>query len=97
MKKSVVMIAVLMMALGLNGCDADTAPTAPAATTTAAETTEAVTEPETTEVVNLRGDTTTLYKLADGTYMDRETNRYTYNGTDAWFDENGVEWNEVAK
>lgn len=49
------------------------------------------------ELVNLRGDETTAYKLADGTYMDRIDMIYIYNGTDAWFDENGVEWNEKAQ
>ena len=44
------------------------------------------------ELVNLRGDTTTVYKLADGTYMDRFERRFTYNGTDTWTDEDGVEW-----
>ena len=49
------------------------------------------------EIVNLRGDETTVYKLADGTYMDRINRRFTYNGTDTWTDENGVEWNEAVK
>ena len=49
------------------------------------------------EIVNLRGDETTIYKLADGTFMDRMEHRFTYNGTDIWTDENGVEWNESAK
>lgn len=49
------------------------------------------------EIVNLRGDKTTVYKLADGTYMDRIDRHFTYNGTDTWTDENGAEWNEVAK
>lgn len=49
------------------------------------------------EIVNLRGDETTIYKLADGTYMDRMERRFTYNGTDTWTDENGAEWNETAK
>ena len=49
------------------------------------------------EIVNLRGDKTTIYKLADGTYMDRIDRHFTYNGTDTWTDENGAEWNEVAK
>ena len=49
------------------------------------------------EIVNLRGDETTIYKLADGTYMDREERHFTYNGTDTWIDEDGVEWNEAAK
>ena len=49
------------------------------------------------EIVNLRGDETTIYQLADGTYMDRMERRFTYNGTDIWIDEDGVEWNETAK
>ena len=49
------------------------------------------------EIVNLRGDETTVYKLADGTYMDRIEHHFTYNGTDTWTDEDGVEWNEVVK
>ena len=44
------------------------------------------------ELVNLRGDTTTVYKLADGTYMDRIERRFIYNGTDTWTDEDGAEW-----
>ena len=52
---------------------------------------------DTVEIVNLRGDETTVYKLADGTYMDREERRFTYDGMDTWTDENGGEWNEVAK
>ena len=35
---------------------------------------------------------TTVYKLADGTYMDRIERRFTYNGTDPWTDEDGVDW-----
>lgn len=49
------------------------------------------------EIVNLRGDKTTVYKLADGTYMDRIERRFTYNGTDTWTDEDGAEWNEAVK
>ena len=49
------------------------------------------------EIVNLRGDETTIYKLADGTYMDRVERRFTYNGIDIWTDEDGVAWNEAAK
>ena len=49
------------------------------------------------EIVNPRGDETTAYKLADGTYMDRIERHFTYNGTDTWTDEDGVEWNEVVK
>ena len=53
--------------------------------------------PDVVEIVNLRGDETTVYQLADGTYMDRSERRFTYNGTDTWTDEDGVEWNEVVR
>ena len=49
------------------------------------------------EIVNLRGDGTTIYKLADGSYMDRMERRFAYTGTDTWIDEDGVAWNEAAK
>ncbi|MGN0438055.1 MAG: hypothetical protein ACI4F4_05975 [Lachnospiraceae bacterium] len=70
--------------------------------TSAGETEEAASEvrypgADVVEIVNLRGDKTTVYKLADGTYMDRIERRFTYNGTDTWTDEDGVEWNEVVK
>lgn len=52
--------------------------------------------PEIAELVNMRGDEATVYKLADGTYMDRIERRFIYNGTDTWTDEDGVEWNEKA-
>lgn len=53
--------------------------------------------PDVAELVNLRGDETTVYKLVDGTYMDRIDRRFTFNGIDTWVDEDGVEWNEVVK
>lgn len=71
--------------------------------TEAEDETEEVTSEENTpgadvvEIVNLRGDETTVYKLADGTYLDRIERHFTYNGTDTWTDEDGVEWNEVVK
>ena len=49
------------------------------------------------ELVNLRGDETTVYKLDDGRYMDRESEIYTYDGVETWTDENGVEWNEIVR
>ncbi len=53
--------------------------------------------PDTAMLVNLRGDTTTVYKLADGRYMDRTNTVYIYDGADTWTDESGVEWNETAQ
>lgn len=53
--------------------------------------------PDTAMLVSLRGDTTTVYKLADGRYMDRTNTVYIYDGADTWTDESGVEWNETAQ
>ena len=49
------------------------------------------------ELVNLKGDTTTVYKLIDGRYMDRMDRIFIFDGVDTWIDEEGVEWNETVK
>ena len=46
------------------------------------------------EIINLQGETTTVYKLVDGRYMDRTNTVYIYDGKDTWTDTNGVEWNQ---
>ena len=46
------------------------------------------------EIINLRGETTTVYKLVDGRYMNRTNTVYIYDGKDTWTDTNGVEWNQ---
>lgn len=53
--------------------------------------------PDVEELVNQRGDETTVYLLADGRYMDRINAVYVYDGKDTWTDEAGVEWNKVVK
>ena len=53
--------------------------------------------PDVAELVNLRGDETTVYLLADGRYMDRINAVYIYDGKGTWTDESGVEWNEAVK
>ena len=53
--------------------------------------------PDVAELVNPRGDETTVYLLADGRYMDRINAVYIYDGIDTWTDESGVEWNEAVK
>lgn len=52
--------------------------------------------PDVAELVNLRGDETTVYLLADGRYMDRTSTVYLYDGAGTWTDEAGVEWNEAV-
>ena len=49
------------------------------------------------EIINLRGETTTVYKLLDGRYMDCTNTVYIYDGKDTWTDTNGVEWNREVK
>ena len=49
------------------------------------------------EIINLQGETTTVYKLVDGRYMDRTNTVYIYDGKDTWTDMNGVEWNQEVK
>ena len=46
------------------------------------------------EIINLRGETTTVYKLVDGRYMDCTNTVYIYDGKDTWTDTNGEEWNQ---
>ena len=53
--------------------------------------------PDVEELVNQRGDETTVYLLADGRYMDRINVVYIYDGKDTWTDESGVEWNKAVK
>ena len=53
--------------------------------------------PDVEELVNQRGDETTVYLLVDGRYMDRINAVYIYDGKDTWTDESGVEWNKAVK
>ena len=48
------------------------------------------------EIVNLKGETTTVYKLADGRYMDRIERIFIFDGVDTWTDINGSEWNQAV-
>ena len=48
------------------------------------------------EIVNLKGETTTVYKLADGRYMDRIERIFIFDGVDTWTDINGAVWNQAV-
>ena len=58
-----------------------------------------ITAPDGTELY--QGDGTvkefTVEAPMDGTYMDRIERRFTYNGTDTWIDEDGLEWNATVE
>ena len=45
------------------------------------------------ELVNQAGDTTTVYKLADGRYLDRMDRFFTYDGVENWTCDDGSIWN----
>ena len=49
------------------------------------------------EIINLQGETTAVYKLVDGRYIDCTNTVYIYDGKDTWTDTNGVEWNREVK
>lgn len=52
---------------------------------------------EVVEIINMQGETTTVYKLVDDRYMNRTNTVYIYDGKDTWTDTNGVEWNQEVK
>ena len=49
------------------------------------------------ELVNMAGDTTTVYKLADGRYLDRMDRFFTYDGVETWTCDDGSIWNRKAE
>ena len=46
------------------------------------------------ELVNPQGDTTTVYKLEDGRYLDRLDRFFTYDGKETWTCDDGSIWNK---
>lgn len=48
------------------------------------------------DVVNSKGESATLYKLADGRYMDRINRVFIYDGADTWTDTNEIIWSRAA-
>ena len=48
------------------------------------------------ELVNPQGDTTTVYKLEDGRYLDRRDRFFTYDGKETWTCDDGSFWNRKA-
>ena len=45
------------------------------------------------ELVNRAGDSTTVYKLDDGRYLDRMDRFFTYDGMETWTCDDGSIWN----
>ena len=49
------------------------------------------------DVVNSKGKSATLYKLADGRYMDRINRVFIYDGADTWTDTDETIWSRAAE
>lgn len=49
------------------------------------------------EIVNARGDITAIYQLDDGSFMDKQSNVYKFDGNETWYDSSNVEWNQTAE
>ena len=95
------------LALSLAGCaESAQEPTlAVEPSTTAAATVQTQTEAtvlpsqfwdDVVELVNPAGDTTTVYKLEDGRYLDRMDRFFTYDGVENWTCTDGSIWNKKA-
>lgn len=48
------------------------------------------------ELVNPAGDTTTVYKLVDGRYLDRMDRYFTFDGVENWTCDDGSVWNRKS-
>lgn len=48
------------------------------------------------ELVNMAGDSTTVYLLADGRYLDRQDRFFSYDGAEIWTCDDGSIWNRKA-
>lgn len=49
------------------------------------------------ELVNPAGDTTTVYKLDDGRYLDRMDRFFTFDGVETWTCDDGSIWNRKVE
>lgn len=88
------------LALCLNGCATSAQEPTVAIEPSVSQSTEIQTTPtvqdqywdDVVELVNLAGDTTTVYKLADGRYLDRMDRFFTYDGVETWACDDGSFW-----
>lgn len=90
MKKSVLLLILASMIITASACNGSDATGTMTINSSAKQETKNTEEidfpaPDTAMLVNLRGDTTTVYKLADGRYMDRTNTVYT-----SWDSETGT-------
>ena len=65
---------------------------AASATEAAAETTPMQFWDDVVELVSPEGESTTVYLLADGRYLDRQDRFFTFDGLESWTSEDGTVW-----
>ncbi len=94
--------AAAVLALSLSACAPQMNIAAPAASTEpeTQPTQQVATVPQSwddvVELVNMAGDSTTVYLLADGRYLDRQDRFFTYDGAETWTCDDGSIWNRKA-
>ena len=108
-QKTILYGLAISLVLTLTACEAASRdPEVAAQSTAPLEQTEEVSEETTAtlpsslfwddvvELVNLAGDTTTVYKLDDGRYLDRMDRFFTYDGAETWTCDDGSIWNRKS-
>ena len=108
-QKTILYGLAISLVLTLTACEAASRdPEVAAQSTAPLEQTEEVSEETTAmlpsslfwddvvELVNLAGDTTTVYKLDDGRYLDRMDRFFTYDGSETWTCDDGSIWNRKS-
>ena len=105
MDKAAVIVSAALLTLSLAACQAqqreEVDPTEPIVQL--APSTQAATEPAPTqaredvvELVSPSGESTTVYLLADGRYLDRQDRFFTFDGLESWTSNDGTVWSRKA-
>lgn len=106
MDKVAVVFSAAMLTLSLAACQAqqgaDIDPTEPivqVAPPTQAATESAPTQAweEVVELVSPSGESTTVYLLADGRYLDRQDRFFTFDGLESWTSNDGTVWSRKTE
>ena len=106
MDKAAVIVSAALLTLSLAACQAqqreEVDPTEPIVQL--APSTQAATEPaptqareEVVELVSPSGESTTVYLLADGRYLDRQDRFFTFDGVESWTSNDGTVWSRKTE
>lgn len=106
MDKAAVIVSAALLTLSLAACQAqqreEVDPTEPIVQL--APSTQAATEPAPTqaredvvELVSPSGESTTVYLLADGRYLDRQDRFFTFDGVESWTSNDGTVWSRKTE